>query len=105
MRKVLAVAWREFEATALTRAFIIVAVFVPLLMIGLAVLGPMVFNPRPLPLEGMVAIIDSAGAFAAAARVEFDPERIRERVRERAREEAEKKPTASPEEAMKSANA
>lgn len=90
MSKTLAVAWREFKATALTPAFIIAAIAVPVLMIGLAVLGPILFNPKPPPLRGTIAIIDPSGALARAAKIEFDPERIRERIRAttRAREQA-----------------
>jgi ABC-type Na+ efflux pump permease subunit len=90
MSKALCVAWREFKATALTKAFIIAAVAVPLLMLGMAVLGPILFNPKPPPLNGTIAIIDPDGHLAQAAKVEFDPENIRKRIRAtaRARQEA-----------------
>jgi ABC-type Na+ efflux pump permease subunit len=79
--KTLIVAWREFKATALTRAFIIAAIAVPMLMVGLAILGPILFNPKPPPLQGTVAVIDPQGNLAEAAKIEFDPENIRKRIR------------------------
>ena len=61
MSKIICVAWREFKSTALTKAFILAAVFVPALMIALAVLGPVLFNPTPPPLKGTIAIVDAVG--------------------------------------------
>jgi ABC-2 type transport system permease protein len=80
MSKTLIVAWREFKTTALTKAFIFAAIGMPILMIALAILGPILFNPKPPPLDGVVAIVDPAGKFAAAAQIEMSPERIRERI-------------------------
>lgn len=90
MPKTLTVAIREFKATAMTRAFILAAVLAPLLMIGLAVLGPILFNPKPPPLAGTVAIIDPSGQFAAAAAIEFDPQRIKDRVNRTVQEEVQR---------------
>jgi hypothetical protein len=81
--------WREFKATALTKAFIIAAVAVPMMMIGLGVLGPFLFNPKPPPLGGTIAIVDPSGDVARAAKVEFDPQKIRERIRATAKERSE----------------
>jgi ABC-type Na+ efflux pump permease subunit len=69
---VLAVAWREFKATALTRAFIIAAFVVPVLAIGMGVLGPALFSEKPAPLSGTLAIIDPTGDVAEAARKQFE---------------------------------
>jgi ABC-2 type transport system permease protein len=72
MSKVFAVAWREFKATALTRAFIIAAFVVPVLAIGMGVLGPALFSEEPAPLSGTLAIIDPTGDVAEAARKQFE---------------------------------
>ncbi len=85
MHKTLIVAWREFKSTAMTKAFMFAAIIVPLLMIGLAVLGPLLFNPKPPPLSGTIAIIDADGHFARAAEVEFSPDKIKKRIGEMAR--------------------
>jgi ABC-2 type transport system permease protein len=84
--KTLEVAWREFKSTALTRAFILAAVLVPVLIIALGVLGPMLFNPEPPPLKGTIAIVDPDGQLAEAAAIEFAPEKIRERIHSTAAE-------------------
>lgn len=90
MPKTLLVALREFKATAMTKAFILAAVLVPVLMIGLAVLGPILFNPKPPPLAGTIAFIDPAGKLASAAKVEFEPENIKARIRRNNQDQAEK---------------
>ncbi|MDY7108390.1 MAG: ABC transporter permease [Planctomycetota bacterium] len=72
MSKVLAVAWREFKATALTRAFIIAAFVVPVLAIGMGVLGPALFSEKPAPLSGTLVVIDPVGAVAEAAKTQFE---------------------------------
>ena len=89
MPKTLLVALREFKATALTRAFILAVVLAPLLMITLGVLGPLLFNPKPPPLSGTIAIIDAEGHVAKAATFEFSPESIRRRIAGMARDKAE----------------
>ncbi|MCI0629336.1 MAG: ABC transporter permease [Phycisphaerales bacterium] len=89
MHKTLVVAWREFKATAMTKAFIFGAVMVPVLMIGLAALGPVLFNPTPPPLTGTVAIVDPGGKLTEAAKIEFQPENIRKRIERSFREQAE----------------
>src|SRR5262245_9710569 len=78
--KTFAVALREFKATAMTKAFFLAAVIVPILMIGLSILGPILFNPQPPPLKGTVAIIDPDGGLARAAEIEFAPDKIREHI-------------------------
>lgn len=92
MSKTLIVAWREFKSTAMTKAFVFAVIVVPLLMIGLGVLGPMLFNPKPPPLSGTIAIIDSTGHVADAAAIEFAPESIRKRIGQMARD-SEQKPS------------
>lgn len=78
--KVLAVAWRDFKHTALTKAFIIAGIGLPALVLGAVILIIVLFRPNVPPLEGTVAILDPSGLIAAAARHELTPERIKERV-------------------------
>ena len=80
MSKVFAVAWREFKATALTRAFILAALVVPLLAITMGMLGPVLFSERPAPLSGTLAVIDPTGDVAEAARHEFASEDLAKRL-------------------------
>ena len=90
MSKTWIVAWREFKSTALTKAFILAVIIVPVMIIGLGVLGPMLFNPQPPPLRGTIVVIDSSDApIASAAEIEFSNENILKRIRgmSQAREE------------------
>jgi ABC-type Na+ efflux pump permease subunit len=89
MAKVFWVAWREFKTTALTKAFMIAAVLVPVLMVAMGVLGPALFDPTPPPLAGAVAFVDPDGRVAAAAASEFDPARIEDVRLRHARDRAE----------------
>ena len=90
MSKTWIVAWREFKSTALTKAFILAVIIVPVMIIGLGVLGPLLFNPQPPPLRGTIVVIDSPDApIASAAEIEFSNENILKRIRgmSQAREE------------------
>jgi ABC-2 type transport system permease protein len=60
------VAWREFRHTALTRSFLIGAVIIPIVMIGLMTLVPALMVSQLKPLEGSLAVVDSTGRFAPA---------------------------------------
>lgn len=66
MRRIGTVAWREFRHTALTKAFIIGAVVLPLVMFAVIPLIPMLTRSTPKPLTGRVAVIDPQGGVAAA---------------------------------------
>ncbi len=58
MSKTLTVAWREFRHTAMTKAFLIGAVIMPLLMMGLfIVVMPLMMEANTTPMTGTVAII------------------------------------------------
>ena len=74
--KTIAVAWREFKSTALTKAFLLAAVVVPAVMIGLAILGPLLFSPQAPPLQGTLAIVDPEGELSRTAAIEFAPEEL-----------------------------
>ena len=58
MSKTFVVAWREFKHTAMTKAFVIGAIVMPLLMMGLfIVVMPLLMEANTTPLTGTVAII------------------------------------------------
>lgn len=58
MPKMLVVAWREFRHTAMTKAFVIGAIVMPLLMMGLfIVVMPLMMDVNKTPLSGTVAIV------------------------------------------------
>ena len=58
MPKTLVVAWREFKHTAMTKAFVIGAIVMPLLMMGLfIVVMPLMLDANTTPLTGTVAIV------------------------------------------------
>lgn len=71
-RKVLAVAWREFKYTALTKAFIFGAIILPIAIWGVIGLIPLLMRSEPPPLEGTIAIVDPTGKVAAEATKGFD---------------------------------
>jgi len=64
MSKTLVVAWREFRHTAMTKAFLIGAVIMPLLMMGLfIVVMPLMMEANTTPMTGTVAVIASEDVF------------------------------------------
>ncbi len=89
MHKTILVAWREFKATAMTKAFLIAAVIAPGLMVCLGILGPLLFNPKPPPLAGTIAFIDPIGSVAKAADIEFSLENIKKHIGDLARTKEE----------------
>jgi ABC-2 type transport system permease protein len=78
MSKVLAVAWREFKHTALTKAFIIGTIIFPLIIWGGMAAAPLLIGTSVTVVEGTLAIIDPTGRVTDAAKVEFDPDRRRD---------------------------
>ena len=53
MRKTLTVAWREFRHTAMTKAFVLGAIVMPILMMGLfIVVIPLLASSNETPLTG-----------------------------------------------------
>ncbi len=78
-RKVMAVAFREFRHTVLTKGFIFGALIVPVIMFGgIAAVGALV-SSQMAPVDGTVAIIDPSGTVGAFASEELSPERITKR--------------------------
>ncbi len=80
MSKVLAVAWREFKYTAMTKAFIFGAVVIPALLFGLVAFASLLFKPNVTELTGTIVVIDDDGSFTAAAEIETGPDRMNERL-------------------------
>lgn len=70
--KVLAVAWREFKYTALTKAFLFGALILPLIIWGIIGISPLFLSREPPPLTGSIAIIDPSGLVVAEATRQFD---------------------------------
>ena len=64
--RILTVAWREFSHTALTKSFLLGAVLIPLLMLGVVALLPLLLVSQLQPLEGKIAVIDGTGRFKTA---------------------------------------
>ncbi len=69
--KVLAVAWREFKYTALTKAFVFGALILPLIIWAIIGLTPLLISREPPPLTGTLAIVDPSGLVAAEAEKGF----------------------------------
>jgi ABC-2 type transport system permease protein len=87
MSKALAVAWREFRQTALTKMFLFAMVGLPLFLVaimGVAVL--LVMQHEEPPLVGKVVVADATGEVAAAARIELDRERMQREFEHEMRE-------------------
>ena len=64
--RILTVAWREFSHTALTRSFLLGAVVIPLLMLGVVASLPLILVSQLQPLKGQIAVVDGTGRFKAA---------------------------------------
>jgi len=90
MSKALAVAWREFRQTALTKMFLFAMIGIPLFMVvimGLAVI--LISGHEQPPLIGTVVVADSDGEVANAARIEFDSDRMEREFQREMQEAAE----------------
>jgi len=70
----MAVAWREFRYTALTKAFIFGAIGVPILMVGVVALGPLLKQGASTTVKGPVAIVDPSGRVAPILERLFEQE-------------------------------
>lgn len=80
MRRVLAIAWREYASTVLTKAFIIGAVVVPaVLAAAIPVVVWIISQQRAPAIEGEVAVIDPTGEVAPALAEYLAPESIARR--------------------------
>ena len=73
-RRILTIAWREFRFTALTKGFIIAAIGLPLLMVGVLALVPAAVVSQFKPLEGSIAVIGGTESFARAVQAAVEHE-------------------------------
>ena len=65
IRKTILVAWREFRFTALTPAFLIGVVAVPIALLGLLAIYPILLAQEARPLEGTLVLVDPSGEVAS----------------------------------------
>jgi len=72
MARICAVAWREFKHTALTKAFVIGAVVVPVLMFGVVAAIPLLTAGAKKPIEGTVAVVAPDDRLARELQSIFD---------------------------------
>jgi ABC-2 type transport system permease protein len=80
MKRILAVATREFLATVATKAFIL-GMFIPLVLTGVAiVLTPLLLNKAAPKVSGHVALIDQTGVLGTKLKDEFAPEKMADRA-------------------------
>ena len=70
--RVTAVAWREFKHTALTKAFVIGAVVVPVLMFGVIAAVPILTAGSKKPVKGTVVVVDGDTRVATELASIFD---------------------------------
>jgi ABC-type Na+ efflux pump permease subunit len=73
MRRVLAVAFREFRHTVLTKGFIFGAIVLPAIMILAAPLIPLLMKSETPPIEGRVVVVDRIGGHLEALRIAVQP--------------------------------
>ncbi|MCP4833462.1 MAG: ABC transporter permease [Phycisphaera sp.] len=64
--RICTVAWREFRYTALTKSFLVGAVAIPVIMLGVIAVLPPLMVSQLKPLEGRVAVVDPTGRFETA---------------------------------------
>jgi len=85
MMRILQIAWREFQATAITKGFIFGAFVVPILMIGLILVLILLMAQEKIPeVKGEVAIVDSTELVAPEIAERLSKEALLEKQRERA---------------------
>ena len=82
VRRVLAVAWREFRHTVLTKGFIFGALLMPvILLVVFAAVGALM-NARMAPVSGTLAVIDPSGEVCAFVPEGLSPEAARAEIEE-----------------------
>lgn len=81
--KLLAVAWREFSSTVLTKAFVIGAFIVPTLFaVAMPFIVKLMEEAKAPPLEGTVAVVDQSGAVLPGIEQRFTIEGMSEIISE-----------------------
>lgn len=94
MNKIIQVAWREVRYTALTPAFLLGVVGVPVAMLGLLMLYPLLLSQESRPLEGALALIDPTGQVARQAETIIEEERLNSGMTEEIEKAMEKLPVS-----------
>ena len=92
LRKIVHIAWREVRYTALTPAFLLGVVGVPIAMLGLIVLYPLLLSQESRPLVGTLAIVDSSGLIGTQVEVILEEDRLEEEAEEQLENALEKLP-------------
>jgi ABC-type Na+ efflux pump permease subunit len=82
MNKLLAVAWREFTSTVMTKGFLIGVAIMPAIMFVMVLVIPLLISDKPPKTDGTIAVIDRTGGVVSPAITE---EAIRAKLEERAR--------------------
>lgn len=82
MNKLLAVAWREFSSTVMTKGFLIGVAIMPLIMLVMILVFPMLISDKPPKTDGTIAVIDRTGGVVAPAITEKS---LRDKMEERAK--------------------
>ena len=76
LNKIVQVAWREVRYTALTPAFLLGVVGVPIAMVGLLMIYPLLLAQESRPLEGALALVDPSGRVAERAEAIISEDRL-----------------------------
>ena len=92
LRKIVHIAWREIRYTALTPAFLLGVVGVPIAMLGLIVLYPLLLSQEARPLEGTLAIVDPSGLVGTQVEIILEEDRLEEEAAKKLEETLKKLP-------------
>jgi ABC-2 type transport system permease protein len=88
MKKIQAIATREFVTTVATKGFIIGALMMPLMMLIGFTLIPKLMNQKQPQVQGTIAIIDPTGAIAPRFQQQLEPRALALRQQANSRERA-----------------
>jgi len=81
MNKTLQIAWREFQATVMTKGFLIGLLVMPAMFGLLLVFMPMFMNLKSPAVQGRVAVLDRSGQVLERLRPQLDAKAFAERRR------------------------
>jgi ABC-2 type transport system permease protein len=95
-RKIVHIAWREIRYTALTPAFLLGVVGVPIAMLGLVVLYPLLLSQESRPLEGTLAVVDPSGRIGAQVAIILEEDRLEDMAEQKLKETLGNLPLDSP---------
>ena len=79
IKRIGCIAAREFQATVLTRGFIVGVLFMPFLLALTFTLAPRIMNQRSAPVRGQIAVLDLSGHVTAELRTTITPQAIQAR--------------------------